>query len=187
MDEIDYSQLTHYAKAFTGLTEEREKLLVEAGPAIKPSLQDVTERFYDTLQSIDKTAPFLEGRLDSLKKTHQVWLEGLFSGPFDEQYTQSMYHVGQVHVKVGLPVEFMSGGMSLIADQLTALIFDTYRDHPQQGPALLRALNAVMGFSLLVMQQSYQSSSLAAELERFLAITGMSRNLFENLASAYHN
>jgi hypothetical protein len=35
------------------------------------------------------------------------------------------------------------------------------------------------------MQESYQSSSLAEELERFLIITGMSRLLFDNLAKAY--
>ena len=46
-------------------------------------------------------------------------------------------------------------------------------------------MNAVLGFSLMVMQESYQSSSLAAELEKFLAITGMSRTLFDNLALAY--
>ncbi|MCU7918293.1 MAG: hypothetical protein KZQ95_08025 [Candidatus Thiodiazotropha sp. (ex Epidulcina cf. delphinae)] len=187
MEEIDFSELTHYAKAFTGLTTEREALLLEAGPMIKPALEGVTERFYTILQGIDKTAPFLEGRLEDLKKTHQAWLEGLFTGPFDATYTRAMYHVGQVHVKVDLPVEFMSGGMSLITDELIALINETYGDDPQRCPPLLRAINAITGFSLLIMQQSYQSSSLSAELERFLAITGMSRTLFENLASAYGN
>ena len=39
----------------------------------------------------------------------------------------------------------------------------------------------------MVMQESYQASSLAAELEKFLSITGMSRQLFDNLAEAYTN
>ncbi|MCU7904928.1 MAG: hypothetical protein KZQ76_03575 [Candidatus Thiodiazotropha sp. (ex Epidulcina cf. delphinae)] len=187
MGKIDFSELTPYAKVFTGLTKEREALLIEAGPVIKPALADVTERFYTVLQSIDTTAPFLEGRLADLKKTHQAWLESLFTGPFDETYAQTMYHVGQVHVKVDLPVEFMSGGMSLIVDELIALVFDIYGDDPQHCPPLLKAINAITGFSLLIMQQSYQSSSLSAELDRFLAITGMSRTLFENLAGAYSN
>ena len=96
-----------------------------------------------------------------------------------------MYQVGKVHVKVELPVEFMSGGMSLIAEELIGLIGKTYGDDLQHCLELLKAVNAVMGFSLLIMQQSYQSSSLVAELDRFLAITGMSRTLFENLAGAY--
>lgn len=185
MEGNNFIQLTDYAKAFTGLTPEKETMLKAAGTAIKPGLPEVTDRFYTTLQSIERTAPYIEGRLESLKSTHQSWLEGLFTGPFDAAYTQAMYRVGEVHVKVGLPVEFMSGGMSLIGDELIALVHRTFSDDPSQAQGLLKAINSVMGFSLLIMQQSYQNSSLAAELERFLAITGMSRPLFENLAGAY--
>jgi hypothetical protein len=35
------------------------------------------------------------------------------------------------------------------------------------------------------MQESYQSSLLAQELDKFMAITGISRALFNNLAAAY--
>jgi len=185
MAEIDFDELTRYAKSFTGFTKDKEALLQEAGPTIKPALHGVTDRFYTTLQAIDKTAPFIEGRLVQLKTTHLKWLEDLFNGPYDEHYTQAMYQVGRVHVKVGLPVEFMSGGMSLISEELITLVCQIYGDDPNRCPPLLKAINAVMGYSLLVMQQSYQLSSLSAELDRFLGITGMSRTLFENLASAY--
>jgi truncated hemoglobin YjbI len=187
MEEIDFTQLTDYARSFTGLNREKEALLQAAGEAVKPGLPEVTERFYSRLQSIERTAPYIEGRLESLKATHLAWLQGLFSGPFDAEYTQAMYRVGEVHVKVGLPVEFMSGGMSLIGDELIALVDNTFADDSSYVRELLKAVNAVMGFSLLIMQQSYQSSSLVAELERFLAITGMSRTLFDNLAGAYRD
>ena len=187
MDEMDYAHLTRYAKAFSGLTEEKEALLLDAALAIKPGLPDVTTRFYDELQRIDRAAPYIEGRLEQLKSTHLAWLEGLFTGPYDATYTRAMYRVGQVHVKVDLPVEFMSGGMSLIGEQLIGLVCSVFEGEPHRWPPLLKAINAVMGYSLLVMQQSYQSTSLADELDRFLAITGMSRSLFENLAGAYRN
>jgi truncated hemoglobin YjbI len=187
MDEMDFEKLTVYAKTFTGLTPDKESLLTEAGAAIIPSLSEVTERFYNVLQTIEQTAPFIEGRLDQLKSTHQAWLEGLFTGPFDASYTEAMYRVGFVHVEVGLPVEFMSGGMSLIAEELIELSAETSGNDTARCRDLVKALNAVMGFSLLIMQQSYQNSSLAAELDHFLAITGMSKNLFENLAGAYRS
>jgi truncated hemoglobin YjbI len=187
MEEKDFEELTTYAKAFTGLTADKESLLQEAGASIKPSLAEVTERFYDVLQTIEQTAPFIEGRIDQLKSTHRAWLEGLFTGPFDAAYAEAMYRVGAVHVKVGLPVEFMSGGMSLIAEQLIGLVVKDCGDDTARCRELMKALNAAMGFSLLIMQQSYQNSSLAAELERFLAITGMSQTLFENLAGAYRS
>ena len=187
MPEIDFAALTRYARAFTGFSADKEALLQQANPLIKPALPEVTERFYNVLQQIDETAPFIEGRLQQLKSTHLAWLEGLFTGPYDEAYTQAMYRVGQVHVMVDLPVEFMSGGMCLINEELIGLVCKTHGDEPQRCAPLLKAINAATGFSLLIMQQSYQLSSLSAELNRFLTITGMSRTLFENLAGAYKN
>ncbi len=187
MSDIDFTELTRYAKAFSGFTPEHEALLLSQGGQIKPHLGAVTEQFYATLATIEETAPFLEGRIDSLKKTHLRWLQGLFTGPFDEDYTRVMYKVGDVHVKVKLPVEFMGGGMTLIGNELIRVSRSLYGGDPDALAAMLEAINAVLGFSLLVMQQSYQSSSLAEELQKFLAITGMSRSLFNNLASAYQS
>ncbi len=185
MAEIDFETLTVYAKSFAGLTQAREQLLVEIGPDISPSLQRITEAFYGTLATIPATAPFLEGRLALLKQTHLHWLNGLFTGPFDVDYAKAMYRVGHVHVKVNLPVEFMAGGMALIGDRLIAEIDGLYQHEDQRRLDALGAVNAILGFSLIVMQQSFQNSSLHEELEKFLKITGMSRKLFNNLAAAY--
>lgn len=185
MSEPDYEALTDYAKRFSGLTPEYEALLTELGPRISPKLGDVTDSFYSTLLQIDKAAPFLEGKLDQLKATHHHWLERLFTGPYDSEYTTAMYRVGEVHVRVKLPVEFMAGGITLICNALLPEIAAVYGDDRKRCTEATAAVNAMLGFSLMVMQESYQTTSLAAELERFLAITGMSRALFDNLAQAY--
>lgn len=112
------------------------------------------------LQGIDKTAPFIEGRLDQLKSTHMSSLEGLFTSPYDENHTQAMYQVAQVHVNVNLPAKFMSDGMSLINEELFGLVCRTYEDEPQRIQPLLKAICAIRGVSLLIMQQSYQLLSL---------------------------
>jgi len=185
MSGVDYNALTVYAKRFTGFTPEYEALLQELGPSITPLLGEVTDNFYATLMTIDKTAPYIEGRLDGLKQTHRLWLEKLFAGPYDADYTAWMYKVGDVHVKVKLPVEFMSGGMTLIGNTLLPVVSQICGGDAGRCVRATAAVNAALGFSLMVMQESYQSSSLAAELEKFLAITGMSRALFDNLALAY--
>jgi len=185
MAQTDFETLTAYAKCFAGLTPEREKLLVEIGPTVSPALPRITEAFYGTLAAIPATAPFLEGRLDLLKQTHLRWLNGLFTGPFDVDYTKALYKVGYVHVKVNLPVEFMAGGMTLISDRLITEIDRIYSGEDPLRLGALGAVNAILGFSLLVMQQSFQNSSLHEELEKFLKITGMSRALFNNLTAVY--
>lgn len=185
MSDIDFKALTNYAKKFTGFTPEHENLLAHFGPRLLSDLPDVTDHFYDVLKKIERAAPFLEGRIDMLKKTHLEWMEKMITGPYDESYTAWMYKVGDVHVKVKLPVEFMSGGITLIGNALLPVIIKACDGDTDKITEVAVAVNAVLGFSLMIMEESYQASSLAAELEKFLAISGMSRTLFNNLASAY--
>ncbi len=180
----DFDQLTQYAKAFTGLTKEYENVLKEIAPQITPHLETVTKSFYDQLSGIPETQPFLEGRVESLRSMHTQWLKGIFTKEFDADYTAAMYKIGDVHVKVQLPVEFMSGGMTLINAQLIPLVINLL-DDDSKSPLVLCAINAATGFSLFIMQQSFQEASLSEELEKFLKISGMTRVLFSNLADAY--
>ncbi|WP_370277414.1 protoglobin domain-containing protein [Pontibacterium sp.] len=185
MSDIDYAALAEHGKGYAGFTAEDEALLLAEGAKLIPHLGNVTDGFYTDLQKIPAAMKFLEGRLESLKRTHQAWLERIFSGPYDGDFAQTMHHVGEVHVRVKLPVEFMSSGIVLINNHLCPVLAEVYADDPVTMGRMMRAVNAVTGYSLIIMQESYQTSLLAEELERFLAITGMSRKLFDNLANAY--
>ncbi len=186
-NKIDFEQLAHETRILTGFTNAHETLLIEAAPDIKPHLVNVTEAFYTILHTLPKAQAFLDGRLETLKKAHLNWLESLFTGPFDANFAQGMYHVGMVHVRVKLPVEFMQGAGTLILSELISVAKEVYQDDAQRQADIIRAINGVIGFSVTIMQESYQASSLAEELDKFLAITGMSRTLFNNLALAYEN
>jgi hypothetical protein len=183
----DFEELTSYAKSFSGLTPELEKTLNEIGNGIRPKLAIVTDDFYQKLSCIPKAVTFIDGRTDTLKAAHLEWLHRLFSGPYDEVYVENLYKIGYVHVKVNLPVEFMAGAMTLINNSLFGLLVNAYGSDQAHLAKALEAVNAVTGMSLFVMQQSYQEASIAAELEKFLRISGMSRTLFTNLALAYRD
>ncbi len=187
MSEIDYAALAEHGKGYAGFTAEDEALLLAEGAKVVPYLGQVTDGFYNDLAKIPAAQPFLEGRLESLKKTHQAWLERVFTGSYDADFAQFMHHVGEVHVRVKLPVEFMSSGTVLINSHLVPVLAELYADDAAKLGKMMRAVNSVTGFCLIIMQESYQTSLLAEELERFLAITGMSRALFDNLASAYRD
>ena len=185
MDENDYEQLLQYAKQFSGVTADMENTLQGLYERVKPHMPEVTDSFYTVLLGIPKAEPFLVDRINALRETHIKWLESVFSGPFDVSYVKAMYRVGDVHVKAKLPVEFMAGSMALVTTRLHQLLGTIYEDDPKRLIESVTAVNAILGFTLMVMQQSYESSRLAEELEKFLKITGMSRTLFDNLASAY--
>lgn len=184
-DKINFQDLVTNTKRLTGFTPDLEATLLEVGPVLKPQLTAVTNAFYDVLVTLPKAQPFLDGRIEGLKRAHINWLESLFTGPFDEGFARTMYNVGMVHVKVKLPVEFMQGAATLIMGELVTVAAQSYGNDSGKLAQVIRAVNGVIGFSVTIMQESYQASSLAEELERFLAITGMSRKLFNNLALAY--
>lgn len=185
MEQTDYEALCVDARLFAQLNEEKIRILHAIAPDIHSGLADVTAMFYQHLLSIPRVQPFLSGRVDTLQDSHLGWLQKLFSARFDADYAQMVYELGGIHGEIQLPAEFMAGAMSIIQGHLIGLLRNIYAEQPELLLESLLAINAALGFSLYIMQEAYQSSSLDNELERFLAITGMSRNLFENLAKAY--
>ena len=186
MFDTELDRTASLARSFSALGEAESATLTGLAPLVVPRLDGVTDRFYERLQSIPEAAVFVEGRLDSLRRTHRAWLEKLFSGSYDAGYAAEMYRVGEAHVEVRLPLEFMAGATTLIMDALIEVLEDVCRDRDHLAESS-RAVNAVLGYSLMIMQESYHATSLANQLTRFLRVTGMSRDLFNNLASSAGN
>ncbi len=181
----DFIELTRYAKQFSGLTIEKENVLLSANDEVAPLLNSVTDNFYDAMNNIPEAASYLEGRITGLKQTHLNWMNSIFTGPYDEKYTESMYDVGDIHVRVNLPVEFMSGGVTLICNELYRIIFEVYGTDSAKAHSIISAVNSALGFSLFVMQKSY-NASVDEALDKFLLITGMSEALFAKLSSSFN-
>lgn len=185
MTDNDLQQLADYAKNFSGFTPAREELLLQMGPSVIPRLPKVTDSFYEVLLRMPVPAKYLEGRVEVLKSTHLRWLTSLFSGSYGLEFAAGIHKAGQVHVRVDLPIEFMAGGMTIIADLLIAEIEDIYLADPTARRIAHGAINAVLGYCLIVMQEALQESTLNQELDKFMKISGISRTLFNNLAAAY--
>jgi hypothetical protein len=184
MQDIDYADLMRYAKDLASFTPDKERLVIESGPHIKPRLGEVTEAFYEKLIAVPEASRFLGDRVEHLKKTHLAWLDRVLTGPYDEAYTAYMYKVGDTHVRVNLPVEFMAAGTTLISESLRDKVRLIYNGNCCECKDVMAAIDAALGYSLIVMQKSYQSS-MEEQLEKFLKITGITRNLYQNMARAY--
>lgn len=171
MREIDFSELNQQAKLFAGFDAEDEATLRESHSALVSELDRVTEAFYLELGKIEDTGPFLEGRLDRLKATHRRWLEKIFTGPYDADFAAYMHQVGVVHVQVRLPERFMASGIGLIGKHLIPVLTEACSDDLDRLVRLMRAVNAVTTYCLIIMQVSYREH----ELERFMDVTGSVR------------
>lgn len=183
---VDMAALCEYARQFSGLDARKISLLHRMYEDVIPSLQRVTNNFYSRLQRIPKANEYLEGhQIENLKQTHLAWVHELFNTDFDEAYTRKMYMVGDIHVQVKLPVEFMGASIGIIQSELVRLFGEMYSEDQEAALDAIQAINAASAFSLLVMQKSYHSFTLAAQLESFLIITGISQNLFEDMRKDY--
>ncbi|MBA4501086.1 hypothetical protein H1S06_01715 [Marinobacterium sp. 3-1745] len=183
MTTTDFSALCEQAKAYSGFEPEDAAILAQEAVRLGACLDTITDAFYTELQAIPEAAPFLEGRVETLKKTHTAWLQKLLEGPYDAEFAAYMHRVGVVHVQVKLPEKFMTSGIGLINKHLIPLLPRLYHDQPEKIGPLLKALNAATSFCLLIMLESYRGH----ELERFMEVTGISRALYNNLAAAYRS
>ncbi|SEB14282.1 protoglobin domain-containing protein [Marinobacterium iners] len=181
MRQIDFSHLNQQAKLFAGFDAQDEHELSRALPQLMAELDFVTDAFYAELAGIPEAMPFLEGRLDALKATHRKWLEKIFTGPYDDEFAAYMHKVGVVHVQVRLPERFMASGIGLISKHLIPVLAQQFRDDPERLGTLMKAVNGVTVYCLIIMQVSYREH----ELERFMDVTGISEALYANLSAAY--
>lgn len=155
----DFGALIIENKLLAGLTPELESCLKEIAPLITPRLKQVTDTFYIRLVSVPSTCKFLqnhETQLDKLKATHLTWLTSLFTRDIDAEFAKEMTHVGDVHLAIQLPIEFMSAAMSLINKELIKIVIETLGDDKEQCTKALQAISAVTGLTLVLMQKSYQ-------------------------------
>ncbi|AEM46935.1 hypothetical protein Acife_0737 [Acidithiobacillus ferrivorans SS3] len=127
-----------------GLCKEDQEIMTRVGPGIVPHVPLLTDRFYEILQEDQQTAPYIDGRIDVLKKTHIAWLQDLFSGDYDEAFIRRQEKIGEVHVKVRVPPLFVAASMSFLRAALPPVIAENVPDQHDMGKAvaaLLRLLD----------------------------------------------
>lgn len=112
----------------SGLSKEDQDIMARTSKFVLPLLPELTERFYTVLQSDPQTAPYLEERIDLLKKTHIVWMRDLFSGDYGEEFIKRQEKIGEMHVKVRVPPLFVSASMSFLRTALPHLVMDSVPD-----------------------------------------------------------
>lgn len=153
-------------------------------------IQKVTEaigeylvRFKD-VQSMLTNARFVQ-RLHGVLRE---WLTGPLSGTFDEAYVQARWALVQKLVEVGLTFEDVILMKDLARRQLSELARAQLNGNPQGLSATLDTLDKALCLDMALIYGGYTRVRDAeierSMLDRFLAITGFSRTLYENLAEA---
>lgn len=184
MSGIDLNQLRHHATELVSFTPDRQQLITETSKDMLANFGEVTNNIYNKFKTITKISFYADAKSDELNTALSPWVEALFTGRFDDEFVKNTFMVGESCVKLNLPAEFITGGVTLLGQELTGKTFALYTGDMEKCAQVIAALNAMLAFCQIIMQAAYKASEAQA-LEKFLVVTGMSHALYVKLAQAY--
>lgn len=142
-------QLMNLSAAEATLLKDLSAEAHKHGPAM-------TKDFYDRLFAHPATAEYLNGvSIDRLHGMVQEWFAGLFSGTYDAQYAQRRMTIGQIHVKIGLPVRYPLAMLDVVMPYGERIA----RTHVQPDAAVA-AFRKVLALDVAIFNQAYEDNQL---------------------------
>jgi len=135
---------------------------------------DLTDRFYEKLAAIPELAALLEGRVESLKKTHGIWMDELFAGDYGEAYFERRWKIGLTHVRVNVPPHYVEAVVSFLRSESEHLLAREIKDAAQVATRHASVLK-ILDIDLMVINFAYA----AERIDRLCNFTGMSKKLLE--------
>ncbi|NLG43449.1 MAG: hypothetical protein GX547_09400 [Phycisphaerae bacterium] len=152
MPSFSLKELEHYI----GFDEQDAANLHALAPYVRPMLPGAIDRFYEEIQKHAGTRVLMSGGTPQavrLRATLARWLEQLFRGTYDDDYWKSRERIGEVHVRIGLPQQYMFAAMQVIWAELERGIRGLGLPNVS---AKLSSLHKLLTLELAVMLDSYK-------------------------------
>ena len=160
---------------YVGFDDASANRLHALAPRMRRFYPGIVEAFYEAILADPSARAVLanESQVDRLKLSLRDWLEGLFTGPYDERYYEKRARIGRMHVKVGLEQRYMLGAMNVIRAGLHRGLAETATDG--MGHVLdHEAVDQICDIELAIMLETYREDYVlkkTAEAES-LAVMG---------------
>ncbi len=127
--------------------------LSAAAAEVAPAM---THAFYERLLKHQNTKEYFEGiSMDRLHSMVADWFIELFSGKFDEAYVQKRLGIGNIHVRIGLPVRYPLAMLDVVmpfGEQVVAT---------SANPALATiAFRKALALDVAIFNQAYEDNQL---------------------------
>lgn len=164
---------------YVGFTSADEDHLFSMHDLMAPHFEEIVDAFYEALEQNPRTRMIFSGeaQIERLHQTLLVWLERIFSGPFDEDYFWQRRRIGQVHVDVGLLPHFMFGAMNVIRRRIVHVLLAAGYEREREE-ACLCAVERILDLELTIMVQSYWDVMMAQKLQVPTALaTGLAHEI----------
>ncbi len=156
MGETVFQELKRYVR----FDERDASCLAAFHTYAAPHFPKIAQDFYDRIREHERAHAVLTGeeQIARLQRSLILWLDRVCLGPHDEAYFAETSKIGRVHVKVGLPQEYMFTAMALIRVALMRLA------EARGGPDTAKTCEAivrVLDIELAVMLKAYRDDHVA--------------------------
>jgi PAS domain S-box-containing protein len=169
-------------KRFVRFDDRDAALLAKFHTYASPEFPRIVQAFYDRIREHERAHAVLTGepQIVRLQRSLLGWLHRVCLGPHDEKYFEETSKIGRMHVKVGLPQEYIFSAMALIR-----VAFENLAD--QHGGADARAtreaIARMLDLELAIIMRAYRDDYV----ERLQHVERRERAALEGaLASAQH-
>ena len=118
-------------------------------------------KFYDFILRFKNISDYLQN--DEIIEKHKAkvkqWLIRLFEGNYNEEYLRSLYRIGEIHVKIGLPGHYVNASMSFVRRYCHKVLTDEFGCSKQRD-VLINSIDKILDLNLDVMTISYREQEL---------------------------
>lgn len=142
-----------------------------------PHFTRIAEVFYERILDHSEARRVLEGgesQVGELKRALVRWMEGLFLGPWDQDYFERRCRIGRVHVRVGLPQHYMFGAMNVLRREFLEVVDATHGANVRDAATARAALGRILDIELAIMLHTYRED---LETQRMAAVGTLTAGL----------
>lgn len=147
-------------KAYS-FSEQDAENLINMKNLIEKNADDFISKFYDFILRFRNVSNYLkdEGVIANHKEKVKHWFIKLFEGNYNEEYLRSIYRVGEIHVKIGLPGHYVNSSMSFVRRYCYKLLTDEF-GCSRQRDTMINSIDKVLDMNLDMMTMSYREEEL---------------------------
>jgi len=157
--------------AFLQIDDETRRTLKEFRDFLAPKLDTLLDAFYRHVEGTPATAAKFGNRemmAHARKMQRQHWLDGVFSGSFDDRYFAQVTEVGKVHQRVGLEPRWYTAGYCFALNAMNTLIVDNWRKKPERAAQIIAAVNKAVFLDMDLATSVYIETNTQAIIAREL-------------------
>jgi len=175
-------------KTCVGWGEDDRARIIELRCYLDSKAVDVVGALGKRLAQLKDVQPLMSNARFA-RRWHSVlreWLVGLLDGPFDGERAEERWTLGKKLIDVDLTFGDVILLEGLARQQLFELARERLGENPDSLSAMMYTLDKALNLDLALIYSGYlqirDAEMERASLDRFIAITGFSRTLYENLA-----